>query len=63
MKEIKGLRTYLIQSISKPTLVSSGTNDDFQTEFAIVEKEIEKAVKPRKQYNKDIHDVIKKEVD
>ena len=42
MKEIKGLQAYLIQSISKPTPVSSETNDDFQAEFAIVEKEIEK---------------------
>lgn len=59
------MHTYLIQSTAKPkpTLAASGTNDDFQAELAIVEKEIEKAVKPRKQYNKDIHEVIKKEVD
>ena len=31
--------------------------------MTIVEKEIEKAVKPRKQYNKDIPDVTKKGVD
>ena len=63
MKEIKDLQTYLIQSTSKPTLVSSGTNDDSQAKLAIVEKKIEKAVKPRKQCHKDINEIIKKEVD
>ena len=43
-------------------MVASGTNDASQTELAIVEKEIEKASKPKKQYNKDISEVIEKEV-
>ena len=42
------------QSTSKPTLVATATNDVSQAELTIVKKKIEKAVKPRKQYNKDI---------
>ena len=48
------------QSISKSTLVASGT-DVSEAELVIVEKETE-ALKPRKQYNKDIPEVSKMEV-
>lgn len=62
MKEIKDLHTYLIQSTAKPkpTLTASGTNDDFQAELEIVEKEIEKAVKPRKSTIKISMKLLKK---
>ena len=49
------------QSISKSTLVASGT-DVSEAELVIVEKETKEALKPRKQYNKDISEVSKMEV-
>ena len=49
------------QSISKPTLLASGIHVS-QAELVIVEKQTEQAVKPRKQHNNDIPEVIKKTV-
>ena len=64
MEGIRDLRKYFRQkqSTSKPKMIASGTTDASQAELEIVENEKEKAVKPRKQYNKDISEVIKKEV-
>ena len=64
MEGVKDLRNCFSQkrSTSKPTLITSGTNDVSQDELASVEKEINKAVKPGKQRNKDIAEVIKKKV-
>lgn len=49
MEGVKDLRNYFKQkqSTSKLTLAAKGTNDASQAEFAIVEKEIEKGIKPR----------------
>ena len=62
MKGVKDLLNYFKQkqSTSKPTLVASGVNDVFQADLAIVEKEIKKAVKPRKQYIKISPKLLKK---
>ena len=64
MAKVRDLRNFFNSSKKNtdgPTLVASAFDDVSQEELMIVEKEIKNSVQPRRQYNKNVPEAIKKE--
>ena len=62
MEGTKNLQNYFNSQLQNQLGSSNFQLGFSKAQFTIVEKETEKVVKPRKQYNKNIPEVIKKEV-